>query len=384
MLGEPVKPETTQLLDALRATAARPLEDALAFPPKCYVSEDFLALEREKIFYSEWHCIGRADELAEPGSYLTFEIADEPVFVCRDKHGALRAFSNICRHRMGRLLTGSGTAARIVCPYHAWTYALDGRLIGAPFMGDGFDATGICLPAFPVEVWEGWVYTTLCQDAPPLAPRLAELGRRVGNYRMADYRCLFRVDEVWETNWKALVENFTESYHLFHVHRNTVDPALPTRMTRHDEAGTEAFNILYQFRRPGSSFEHEGDAVLANQALTDEEQRKYPLACIYPAHLIAISPERLFWVSPQPIDSSHIRVRWGLDIFPGALPEGAEGEKRTAELRAAFERINDEDKGILREVRRNAASRHAAPGPLSPKERSVWEFQCYLAGRLCP
>ena len=124
--------------------------------------------------------------------------------------------------------------------------------------------------------------------------------------------------------------------------------------------------------------------MLANQALTDEEQRKYPLACIYPAHLIAISPERLFWVSPQPIDSSHIRVRWGLDIFPGALPEGAEGEKRTAELRAAFERINDEDKGILREVRRNAASRHAAPGPLSPKERSIWEFQRYLAGRLCP
>ncbi len=371
------------LLAELKANAARPRETARSMPPSAYVSEALADLEAERIFRCEWHCVGRADELAEPGAYLTDQIAAEPIVVLCDGSGSIRAYSNVCRHRLGRLLVGSGHVRAIVCPYHAWTYDLRGRLTGAPYMAESFSAEGICLPELRVEVWQGWIYVTLDPETPALAPRLADLEARLSNYRLSDYRALFRVDETWNTNWKALVENFTETYHLFQVHRTTVEPALPTRLTRHDEPGGAAYSLYTQERRPGVSYEYDSDMAVANPALTDQERKTYPITCIYPAQVISISPERLFWMALQPIGSTRVRVRWGVDVFPGSLPDGPEGERRTADLRAAFDAINAEDKAILETLYQNAASRTATTGPLSPKERALWEFQGYLARRLC-
>src|SRR5918911_3011024 len=123
VLAQPV----AELLEA----AERPFEDARAMPPGAYTDPDFLAREIETIFSREWICVGRASGLANPGDYLTYDLAGQPVVVLRDREGALRAFSNVCLHRMSTLLEGSGNRRTIVCPYHAWTYGLDGRLLGA-------------------------------------------------------------------------------------------------------------------------------------------------------------------------------------------------------------------------------------------------------------
>ena len=104
-------------------------------PKSVYTSPEFLALEMERIFAAEWLCAGRADALKKPGDYVAFEIAGEPILVLRDRDNRLRAMSNVCRHRMSTLLQGRGTVRAIVCPYHAWTYNLDGTLRGAPAMG---------------------------------------------------------------------------------------------------------------------------------------------------------------------------------------------------------------------------------------------------------
>ncbi|MDH3263289.1 MAG: Rieske (2Fe-2S) protein, partial [Paracoccaceae bacterium] len=122
-------------LDELRANVARPFEQARAMPKSVYTSSEFVALEEEHIFAKEWLCAGRAEALPNPGDYLTMKIAGEPVIVLRDGGGKLRAMSNVCRHRMSTLLEGRGNTRSIVCPYHAWTYNLDGTLRGAPAMG---------------------------------------------------------------------------------------------------------------------------------------------------------------------------------------------------------------------------------------------------------
>lgn len=370
------------LLDELRAAAARPLEAALAMPPRAYCDEAFTALEKDRVLSPEWHCLARADELPAAGDYLTDEIAGEAVMLLRDTAGALRAFSNVCRHRLATLLTGRGNTKRIICPYHAWNYDLTGQLRSASFMPEDFDPAGVCLPALKLEIWQGWVYVNLDPDAPPLAPRLTGLERALANYRMADYRQLFRAEEVWETNWKCLIENFTEPYHLFHVHAKTVEPALPTQLTWHEEGGGPGYSLYYQKRRPGVAYEYSDTMTPVNPNLSEEEQRLYPLYCVFPTHLVALSPERIFWMTLRPLGSDRVKILWGADVFPGSFPAGEKGAARLAELRASLEAINAEDKEICAAIRRNATSRFAAPGRLAPKERGLWEFQRYLARRL--
>jgi phenylpropionate dioxygenase-like ring-hydroxylating dioxygenase large terminal subunit len=116
----------------LKQNVAVPFETARAMPPSVYTSQEFLAQELEHIFSREWFCAGRASALSKPGDYTTLELAGQPVMVIRDRDGNLRAQSNVCLHRMSTLLSGSGNTQSIVCPYHAWTYNLDGSLRGAP------------------------------------------------------------------------------------------------------------------------------------------------------------------------------------------------------------------------------------------------------------
>src|SRR5215470_7640477 len=118
----------------LRANVSVPFAEARAMPKSVYTSPEFLAKEQEHIFAREWLCAGRAEALPEPGDYMTMTIGGEPAIVLRDKDGQIRAMSNVCRHRMSTLLEGRGNVRAIVCPYHAWTYNLDGSLRGAPAM----------------------------------------------------------------------------------------------------------------------------------------------------------------------------------------------------------------------------------------------------------
>ena len=128
-------------------------------PPAVYTSESFRAMERNDIFRTEWLCVGRASALAHTGDYLTAQINDQPVMVLRDANGELRGFSNVCLHRMSVLLEGRGNVRRIVCPYHAWNYSLDGSLAGAPMLDRqaGFCKEHYKLPQVRCESWHGWI-----------------------------------------------------------------------------------------------------------------------------------------------------------------------------------------------------------------------------------
>lgn len=377
-------PSTPHLLSELRRIAALPLEESYALPPQVFSDEGFAALENERIFRRAWQCVGREDEVANPGDYLTDDLAGDPIVVIRDAAGAIRAFPNICRHRAARLLEGTGNAKRIVCPYHAWTYDLDGKLVSAQYMPERFDPAKVCLPALRTEEWEGFVYVNPDPDAPPLGPQLMRLSQRFHNHRLADYRCVLRVEETWPANWKILFENFSEPYHSFIAHRTTVDPALPTRLTRHDETGEDAWTIYTQVRPPGVTYEYGGEMRVLNEALTEKERAEYPIFAVFPTHLCSVSAERLFWISIRPRGPGHVRVRWGVDAYPGAMPEGDAGETRKRELKTSFDKINAEDREVISELQANAGSRYAVPGRLSPKENCIWEFQRYLARQMLP
>ena len=173
----------------LKANVSVPFEQARAMPKSVYTSEAFLEAELTHIFAKEWYCVGRASSLKEPGDYITFELAGQPLMVVRGKDGTIHAQSNVCLHRMSTLLEGRGNRRLITCPYHGWTYETDGHLRGAPAMegNQGFCKEAYRLPQVRCETWLGWVFVTLNKDAPTVATHFAEVEDMIRPYDMTNY-----------------------------------------------------------------------------------------------------------------------------------------------------------------------------------------------------
>lgn len=363
----------------LRAAMAAPFDRARAMPKSVYTDAGFLALERERIFAREWICAGRSSRLARPGDYLTLDIAGEPVVVLRDAGGALRAFSNVCRHRMSILLEGEGNTGTIVCPYHAWTYGLDGRLRGAPGMGRNADfcreAHG--LPQIRCEEWQGWIMLTLAPDAAPPSARLAPLDALIGQYRMADYVETFRETFRWNTNWKVLGENFMESYHLPACHADTIGGSVALeRMTCPE--GTPDYNYHWIVKNDAVEL---ALAHPTNTRLTDEDRRKTWLVTVYPQLFITLSPGYFWYLTLQPRAPGEVDVIYGGGLAPEFVSDPRAGEHFAA-LKALLDAVNDEDRRCTESVYRGLRSRLGAPGHLSHLERPNWEFARYILDRV--
>ena len=153
------------------------LEEAETLPPGAYTSESVYTTEVERLMRSQWICVGRLDQVPERGSYRSLELLGEPLLIVRGDDDAVRVLSRVCRHRSAEVARGSGVTRAFRCPYHAWTYRLDGSLHAAPLM-DGaqhFDVKRCGLNEFASEAWEGWLFVNLDARADPLGPRLAPL-----------------------------------------------------------------------------------------------------------------------------------------------------------------------------------------------------------------
>jgi len=198
------------------------LPHATTIPARWYLDPQLLELEREAIFARTWQPVGFAKAVAEQGAYLACEIVGEPVVVTRAKDGVLRAFSNVCRHRASVIAQGNGTAASLRCPYHAWTYGLDGRLLSCPeFEGVlDFDKASVCLPQFRVEMWGPYVFVNQDANASPLVEVFGDIPLEVEKIGCAIDQLEFseRRDYVIDCNWKVYVDNYLEGYHLPAAH----------------------------------------------------------------------------------------------------------------------------------------------------------------------
>jgi Phenylpropionate dioxygenase and related ring-hydroxylating dioxygenases, large terminal subunit len=359
----------------LAASVAVPFEQAQAMPVSVYTSPDFLALEQDRIFARSWLCAGRADALKTPGDYLTLEIAGEPVIVLRDQEGALRAMSNVCRHRMSVLLEGRGHARVITCPYHAWTYSLDGSLRGAPAMelNTSFCKQDIRLPAIRCVDWQGWIMITLDPDLPDPAVQFAEVDGLVGYLDMGSYVETFREEHRWNTNWKILAENFMESYHLPMCHGGTIGGAVKLRDMTCPE-GFEAFNYHHILKDDSVPL---ALAHPTNTALTGEERNRTWLLSIYPSLLITLTPGYFWYLSLMPDGPDHVKILYGGGLSPDFIAD-PQAEAHFRALKALLDDVNDEDRGCTERVWRGMQSRFAAPGALSHLERPNFEFARWI------
>ena len=216
---------TNSLFDSARYQAVRkPLLQASTLPPECYTSPEFFRREVGRIFLQNWQFVGREEQVAAPGDYFCFDGLGGSVIVVRGQDMRLKAYANSCRHRGSRLLDGSGECKRIVCPYHGWSYRLDGSLVGTPGMQrvENFDPRDYPLIELPLETWAGFIFIHYADSPPPLSQHLGSMVDRFASHRPAQMRHVGSLEFDIDANWKLLAENALEAYHTGTVHRATL------------------------------------------------------------------------------------------------------------------------------------------------------------------
>jgi Rieske 2Fe-2S family protein len=290
-------------------------------PGRYFWEPEVFAREQDAIFGQLWTCVGRADDAPNAGDVKTVELGGESVLVVRGKDGALRAFLNVCRHRGARLcLEPCGNLGAVIqCPYHAWSYGLDGRLLGAPNIArdETLDRDALGLVPVALAVWEGLVWLNLADDPPPLAqqlhpPLLDRFGEldKFGRYRIGGLVSGTRIDYEVAANWKLVVENFMECYHCAPVH-----PEL-TRLLPEFRYGTSYQGIVGKgtdFAPDIEGFTLSGKSQRAMlPGLLPEDSRLYYGFVLWPNVFVNLLPDHviLHVLTPLGPDRSHVRCDW--------------------------------------------------------------------------
>jgi phenylpropionate dioxygenase-like ring-hydroxylating dioxygenase large terminal subunit len=364
----------------LRSNTSVPFEQARAMPTSVYTSEDFVEAELKHVFSKDWYCVGRADALSKTGDYVTAELAGQPIVVLRDADHQLRAMSNVCLHRMSTLLQGRGNAKTIVCPYHAWTYNLDGKLRGAPAMSqnEGFCKDHYRLPQVRCEEWLGWVFVCLDPDAQAVSVQLSEVEDMISAYDMTNYSESFYEEHVWNTNWKVLAENFMESYHLPVCHAGTIG-GLSKLEDMVCPPGRPAFN--YHTILKDESLRIAMAHPTKNNRLKGEERRTTYLLALYPSLMITLTPGYFWYISLHPKGPGQVHIRFGGGMS-NDFAEDTDVDENFTQLKTLLDQVNVEDRGCTEKVFNGLCSDAATPGHLSHLERPNYDFAQYLMGKI--
>ncbi len=369
-------------LKQLKESAQKPFEEATPIPPIVNHSINFYNREQSRIFNQEWICIGRSDEIPLPGDYLNHEIAGTPVLVVRQDSGEIKSFVNACAHRFTCLVKEkSGHAFVFTCPNHAWTYGIDGQLNHAPFMDlkSKFNPKKNNLEGLNTETWEGFIYVNLSKKPSKKVSESLETLRQniVGQYDMGRYKTVIREAMSWNTNWKNLIENFTESYHVPVAHPKTF--ANHKKQIKDYKCGENSHHYCYHFA-PQESENGPGAAHPNNTNLKGKWRRTMVDFCVFPNHLVTLMPDYLWWVSVMPKGVDCFIATWGLAVPPEILND-IEKDDYDLWLKKKIDYMNtanDEDRALVEALHKGSQSDRLPHGTYHPIEKNLWQFMKYL------
>jgi Rieske 2Fe-2S family protein len=363
-----------------------------------YLSPDQFAREKERIFTREWFCVGREEEVPGPGDFLLLDVAGEGVLLVRAKDGALHAHYNVCRHRGSELVLGvapkprghrfgaspSGHfAAGIKCPYHAWTYNLDGGLRTAPFLEE---SQGLCkeelsLYGIGVASWGGFIFLNLSSAADPGRPSLADqLGgapERVRRYPLAELRTARRITYDVAANWKVILENYNECYHCGTVHPELcrVVPAFKQKggMDLDWDRGVPHREGAWTFTMSGTT----DRAPFAG--LSQDERVLHKGELIYPNFMLSLSAEHAATFTLWPHGPAQTTVICDFLFHPDEIRKTQFDPMDAVEF---WDITNRQDWVICESVQRGMGSRMFERGFYAPMESLSLDIRRYIGERL--
>ena len=378
----------TILTDELLASfddSVGPVDEARLLPPVLYTSPEFYEFERRAIFRREWLCVGRADQLAEPGDFRCVTIAGEPLIAVRDQAGELRVMSAVCRHRGMVLAEGSGNCRRFTCPYHHWSYGLDGRLLGAPAMDRavGFDPAEHGLIELKTEIWQGFVMANFDPGAAPFGPTMAKIDAMLENYGLAATTTLEgKTIPGLAWNWKVMMENFNDPYHASRLH-GPLQTFAPSHMNDFldwdDDDG--AIGRIQHFTDMDGSFNPTKRCLLPVFAnLTEDQRRRGGFVLIPPTLALAIVPDEVAYFIISPDGPGHITIHIGYCFESSALKDPM-FEYLFEAAEAGVNNFNVQDI-YADEMTQKGLNSHLAPrGRYSWQEETLVQFNRWLVKR---
>lgn len=387
------------LLRDVRDTADLPLEESRTLPGAAYTSPGLYDLEMERILRREWICVARVDQVPEPGDYLAVDVLGEALVITRDEAGELHALSRVCRHRFMDVLPHEqaprqGNLPRLTCPYHTWTYRLDGRyagqLSGAPLMHKvDFDRSACRLPAFALEVWNGFIMINFDPGAAALAPRLAGLTERLRAYGLSEW--LTAEALTWtgvEANWKVAVENGSESYHHIGTHSASLQPMLPGQATQVDDCDGAWFSMFNPVGKQASAGEEDGHDVAPTlfppvPDLSAAQRSGLLIVGVFPLFVLTVMPDHAAWFRWLPTGPTTHDTQIAILVPPEARRASAY-EEILEVYRGVYHQVQTEDLVMIRGVQRGLGSATSDTGRFSHLERPIWQFHRYLAQGLVP
>jgi choline monooxygenase len=363
----------------------RPLLDAETLPPWCYTSEAFYRREVERIFRKEWNFIGSVDQVPNPGDFFTLTFAGVPLIVLRDAEGHLRAFSNTCRHRGSELLSGSGNCKLIVCPYHSWSYKLDGRLNAAPEMQKthGFDPDSHGLVPIRLETWGGFLFVNFDDGAQDLHAFLGDLPERLEPYRLEEMACVRRREFMMECNWKLFVENAKESYHIATVHRSTINKYASARAAGYWVEEPKGTYVITFAQHDGSMALLKGDSGFPKiESLEGHREAGGTTApLIYPCTYLACTIDCAWYLELHPLGPRRTRLVHGA-LVPRDRQTRPDFEAVMANYYKRWDITIEEDIVASERQQNGLSSPFCLPGRFSHREPLVHEIDNWILDRV--
>jgi Rieske 2Fe-2S family protein len=373
------------------AAVLDPTGSGRMLPREAYTTDAVLEWEREQFFGRTWLCAGRVSDMREPGHRRGASVAGEGVLLVRDESGKLRAFANTCRHRGHELLPRGATAKRgaIHCPYHAWTYGLDGALQATPRFEQppGFDAADNGLVPLRVEEWNGWAMVNLSGDAPPLSEHVGALDTILANYQ-CDQLATGAVHEYTiASNWKLPIENYHECYHCPAIHPELCVVSPPASGDNYDNTAFPGMFVggtmdLEPFAATMSMDGRSGGVMFPN--LDEKQCRQIVYVGLFPNLLISAHPDYVMTHRIEPLSpsTSSVSCEW---LFASEAVAAKDFDPSYAV--DFWDVTNHQDWSACEGVQRGLASRGFRPGPFSAHEDAVQRWvtliaRSYLAGSL--
>lgn len=354
----------------LSATRAH-VTHALHLPGYFYTSPEIYELEVEHLLMKAWLCVGRLEQYEQAGDYRAMRIAGEPLLICRDEQGNLNAFHNVCRHRGVEVATGAGNGKQFTCPYHAWSYNLQGKLLGAPLSKavEGFDLKNCALPRVKLETWGGYIFVNFDPQSASLSDYLDDEGaEKFGTLlRPEDTRLADALTFELDCNWKFVRENLMDLYHVKAVHGASFGKRFPDEVQYHllkdgrFHAEYEAFTMA-----------PDGLSLFGTMPWLKEKRGEH-FACtlfiapnfnLFGRHDL-IQPWVSFPLGPERTQVT-IYTQFPKDHF--ALPAFKE---RNGVYKDFIRLVASEDGAMLRSLQNGVRSRAFAPGPMVALEEAI-------------
>ena len=348
---------------------------ARTLPAEFYVSREYFDREIDTMFRRMWICAGREEEIANPGQFVIRELPGDNIIVTRDASGAVRAFHNTCRHRGTRLCTeATGTfGGSIQCPYHAWTYGLDGRLLGAPHMDDvpHFRKEDYPLRKVHADTWDGHVFLNLSESPRRLAEQLGELVPKFRSWRMEELRLGHRITYDVKANWKLVIQNYNECLHCPNLH-----PAL-NKLSHYLSGENEPLRPTYMGGRmdlrPGvATLSMDGTCPREFlPGLPDDDRRRVYYYAIFPNMLLSLHPDYMMVHTLWPIapDRTINVCEW--HFHPEELRRPGFDASDAIEF---WDMTNRQDWHVCELSQQGIASNGYQPGPYSNREDLLYAF----------